>query len=66
MPGRLGVPVVQETNPLYISWHDSHLIPLLNPTNVMDYFTEKSNPFYDRQCNNEQIKMQRLSMDHMK
>ncbi|GAB0088179.1 Mediator of RNA polymerase II transcription subunit 6 [Sergentomyia squamirostris] len=63
MPGRLGMPIAQE--PLWISWHDSNWIPILNPTNVMDYFSEKSNPFYDRTCNNELVKMQRQSLEHL-
>ncbi|XP_042883648.1 mediator of RNA polymerase II transcription subunit 6-like [Penaeus japonicus] len=45
-------------NPLHISWHDSMWIPHLNSTNVMDYFAERTNPFYSRDCNNEFIKMQ--------
>ena len=53
-------------NPLSISWHDSAWIPVLTPHNVMDYFSEGSNPFYDRTCNNEVIKMQRgLSLDQL-
>ena len=54
-----------ENNLLAITWHDSAWIPHLNPNNVMDYFSERSNPFYDKQCNNEQIKMQRLSPDQL-
>jgi mediator of RNA polymerase II transcription subunit 6 len=46
-------------NKLQISWHDSCWIPNLNAGNVMDYFSQKSNPFYDRTCNNEIIRMQR-------
>ena len=53
-------------SPLGISWHDTAWIPLLNPTNILDYFSERSNPFYDRTCNNEIIKMQRLSQDQLK
>ncbi|KAG4072862.1 hypothetical protein HA402_002605 [Bradysia odoriphaga] len=34
-------------------------------TNVMDYFSEKTNPFYDRTCNNEIVKMQRQSLDQL-
>ena len=52
-------------NPLAISWHDSAWIPILSPHNVMDYFSERSNPFYDRHCNNEQIKMQRKSLEQL-
>lgn len=54
------------SNPLHLSWHDSSWLPFLNPTNVLDYFFDKSNSFYDRSCNNEIIKMQRQSMDHLK
>ena len=32
----------------------------------MDYFMERSNPFYDRTCNNESIKMQRLNMEQLR
>jgi len=32
----------------------------------MDYFSDKSNSFYDRQCNNEIVKMQRQSMEQLK
>ncbi|XP_074648697.1 mediator of RNA polymerase II transcription subunit 6-like [Tubulanus polymorphus] len=31
----------------------------------MDYFSERSNPFYDRTCNNEIVKMQRLNPDQL-
>lgn len=49
-------------NPLYVSWCDSAWIPILNQSNVMDYFTERTNPFYDRTCNNEVLKMQKLGV----
>lgn len=65
MHPRLNIPLSQE-NPLWISWHDTAWIAVLNPTNVMDYFMEKSNPFYDRTCNNEIVKMQRQSFEHLK
>lgn len=52
-------------NLLGISWVDSGW-PILNPGNVLDYFSERSNPFYDRTCNNEVVKMQRLTLDHLK
>ncbi|CAL4059405.1 unnamed protein product [Meganyctiphanes norvegica] len=45
-------------NLLHMSWSDSMWVPHLNSTNVMDYFSERSNPFYSRECNNEFIKMQ--------
>ncbi|XP_011504681.1 PREDICTED: mediator of RNA polymerase II transcription subunit 6 [Ceratosolen solmsi marchali] len=61
IPGRLSMP----ENPLGLSWHDSAWIPMLNPSNIMDYFSERSNPFYDRTCNNEIVKMQRLNPDQL-
>lgn len=50
---------------LGLSWHDSAAIPVLNPGNIMDYFMDKSNPFYDRTCNNEIVKMQRVNPDQL-
>ncbi|XP_043929671.1 mediator of RNA polymerase II transcription subunit 6-like [Protopterus annectens] len=52
-------------NLLGISWIDSAWSPILNSANVLDYFSERSNPFYDRTCNNEVVKMQRLTLDHL-
>lgn len=52
-------------NTLGLSWHDSSLIPGLNPSNVMEYFSQASNPFFDRTCNNEIVKMQRLNPDQL-
>jgi len=52
----------QQDNLYSKSWHDSAWIPILNQANVMDYFSERSNPFYDRTCNNEQLKMQKLGI----
>ena len=49
-------------NPLFVSWVDSAWIPVLNQANVMDYFSERTNPFYDRTCNNEILKMQKLGL----
>ncbi|CAH0728468.1 unnamed protein product, partial [Brenthis ino] len=65
MPGRIGHMPIAAENPLGLSWHDSAWIPSLNPSNIMDYFSERSNPFFDRTCNNEVVKMQRLSMDQL-
>lgn len=64
LSGRLGVPIAQE-NKLWLSWHDTAWIPILNPTNIMDYFSQKSNPFYDRTCNNENVRMQRLGLEQL-
>lgn len=49
-------------NLLTVSWHDSAWIPVLSQANVMDYFSERSNPFYERTCNNEILKMQKLGV----
>ncbi|KAI8424998.1 hypothetical protein MSG28_006888 [Choristoneura fumiferana] len=65
MPGRIGNLPIAAENPLGLSWHDSAWIPMLSPANIMDYFSERSNPFFDRTCNNEVVKMQRLSMDQL-
>ena len=49
-------------NPLFVSWVDSAWIPVLNQNNVLDYFSQRNNPFYDRTCNNEILKMQKLGV----
>lgn len=51
---------------LRISWHDSNWVPHLNPENVLDYFCQKSNPFYDKLSNNEIARMQNLHPEQMK
>lgn len=53
------------TNQLGLSWHDSTWIPHLNPANILDYFCQKSNPFYDFKANNEVAKMQKLLPEQM-
>lgn len=65
MSGRLGIAPTMPDNPLGLSWHDSAWIHILNTSNVLDYFSERSNPFFDRTCNNEIVKMQRLSPDQL-
>eukprot|EP00118_Oscarella_pearsei_P015680 m.143046 g.143046 ORF g.143046 m.143046 type:complete len:237 (+) comp38376_c0_seq4:437-1147(+) len=45
---------------LTVSWRDSAWIPFLSAANALEYFSQETNPFYDRKCNNEMIKMQRL------
>jgi len=58
------MPDIKE-NPLGLSWHNSAWIPMLNPANIMEYFCDRSNPFYDRTCNNEIIKMQRMNPEQL-
>ncbi|CAH1163856.1 unnamed protein product [Phaedon cochleariae] len=66
MASRLGMPAASiPDNPLSLSWHDSAWIPILNTANVMDYFSQGSNPFFDRTCNNEIVKMQRLNPEQL-
>lgn len=64
---RLGItaPSGVADNTLSVSWHDSTWIPILNTTNVLEYFSQASNPFFDRTCNNEIVKMQRLNPDQL-
>ena len=47
------------------SWFDSAWIPALNQHNVMEYFSQRSNPFYGRTCNNEVIRMQRADPEQL-
>nr|CAB3263745.1 mediator of RNA polymerase II transcription subunit 6-like [Phallusia mammillata] len=54
-----------KNNQLGLSWQDPAWVPHLSKENVLDYFSERSNPFYDRTCNNETIKMQRLGLEHL-
>lgn len=53
------------TDQLRLSWHDPVRKPFLNPQNILDYFCQKSNPFYDKLCNNEIARMQKLSPEQM-
>ncbi|XP_063679955.1 mediator of RNA polymerase II transcription subunit 6-like [Bolinopsis microptera] len=56
-------------NPMTKSWKDSNWNQQLNPHNVLAYFCQRSNLFYDKTCNNEIAKMQRLNPNqllHMK
>jgi hypothetical protein len=47
-----------------LSWKrfSSMLCVAAGQANVMDYFSERSNPFYERTCNNEILKMQKLGV----
>jgi len=48
---------------LHQSWQNEAWMPILNPSNVLEYFAESI--FYDPQCNNGIIRMQRLNPDQM-
>ena len=48
-------------NKLSISWKENSWVPHLTPHNILAYFCQRSNPFYDKTCNNEIAKMQRLN-----
>ncbi|CAG2159989.1 unnamed protein product [Oppiella nova] len=56
---------LKDQNSLHLSWCDSQWLPVLNQHNVLEYFSERSNPFYDRTCNNEILKMQRLPIEQL-
>lgn len=60
-------PVVgQPNNPLHVSWHDQQWpASMINASNVLDYFANPFNPFYERTCSNETLKMQRLPLDQI-
>merc|ERR1712110_728823 len=63
-----GAEMGEEPNPLYTSFTDpsylSH-VGQLNHENVLDYFSNTANPFYERQCNNQVCKMQNLSLSNL-
>ena len=47
----------------YLNWCDHAALPMLQQANgnaliVMDYFCKPTNPFYDKTCNNEIMRMQ--------
>lgn len=46
-------------HPLHMSWTNSQFpAHLLNADNIMDYFMTPNNPFYDKSCLNETLRMQ--------
>ncbi|MES1903278.1 MAG: Mediator of RNA polymerase II transcription subunit 6, partial [Paramarteilia canceri] len=45
-----------------LSWHDPVFAAVLRADNALEYFQQASNPFYDKTCNNEVIRMQRLDL----
>src|SRR6218665_1764181 len=45
------------------SWSDAKWIPILNEGNILNYFAEKDNPFYERNCNNENLRMRGLPLN---
>lgn len=64
----MSAPGSQSVNPselLHLSWREPNFVPNLNPNNVLDYFSDKSNPFYDRRCNNEHLKMQHAGLERL-
>lgn len=48
-----------------MSWQDHIMAHNLTKENVLDYFSQRSNRFYDITCNNETIKMQNRSLQHL-
>ncbi|KRY88373.1 Mediator of RNA polymerase II transcription subunit 6 [Trichinella pseudospiralis] len=53
----------QTTNPLHIQWNPPWNPNWLSASNVLDCFTNTLNPFYDPNCLNEQVRIQRLSSE---
>lgn len=52
--------------PYEIHWENPAISPhQLCYANILQYFCHLSNPFYDRECNNEVIRMQGLSQDRL-
>ncbi len=47
------------------SWFNSAGMTSLSKQTALDYFSQRSNPFYDRTCNNEVIKMQRADPEQL-
>ena len=47
---------------LATKWRDSTKLGYLNHHSILDYFCQKSNPFYDSTCNNEMCKMRRQDL----
>lgn len=53
-------------SPYEIHWENPAISPhQLNSSNILQYFCHLSNPFYDRECNNEVVRMQGLSQDKL-
>uniref|UniRef100_A0A915HL17 Mediator of RNA polymerase II transcription subunit 6 n=1 Tax=Romanomermis culicivorax TaxID=13658 RepID=A0A915HL17_ROMCU len=50
------------SNPLHISWQDTHF-PTSYATNILEYFSNPYNPFYEQTCINENLKMQGHSIE---
>uniref|UniRef100_A0A5K3EZL1 Mediator of RNA polymerase II transcription subunit 6 n=1 Tax=Mesocestoides corti TaxID=53468 RepID=A0A5K3EZL1_MESCO len=60
------VTTTDSDSPYEIYWENPAISPhQLNSTNILQYFCHLSNPFYDRECNNEVIRMQGLSQDKL-
>ena len=50
---------------LATTWSDSSKRFLLHQHTILDYFCQKTNPFYDATCNNEMCRMQRRDLSHL-
>jgi len=58
---------VAASNQLHVSWNNSTVSAnVLSPENILEYFCNPSNPFYERtNCNNEELRMQRLTIERL-
>ncbi|CDS42761.1 Mediator of RNA polymerase II transcription [Echinococcus multilocularis] len=58
--------IPDHASPYEIHWENPAISPhQLNSSNILQYFCHLSNPFYDRECNNEVVRMQGLSQDKL-
>ncbi len=56
----------QNESPYEMYWENPAYNPhQLSSGTILQYFCDLSNPFYDRECNNEIIRMQGLSQDRL-
>ena len=56
---------INKNNLLSLSWTDPIRCHQLNKDNVLDYFSQRSNSFYDTSCNNETLRMQNRPLHHL-
>lgn len=58
--------IKQKDNMLHKSYYDPAWTDQINEFNVLDYFCQSTNPFYDTTCNNEIIRTQRGSLEQLR
>ncbi|KAI6190455.1 Mediator of RNA polymerase II transcription subunit 6 [Aphelenchoides bicaudatus] len=64
--GRLNPAQTEQQNPLFVTYQNPGWPPnAINSENVLHYFCDQSNPFYDRTSDNEQLKMQNMGLQNL-